>query len=69
MKMLVLTRARDEKVVVTVPPSDRPTRLLVEPVDIRASRVRLGFTAPNEVVIDRAEVYREKTRTSVAASC
>lgn len=54
--MLVLSRMRDQKVVITVPPSAEPTHVEVTLVDIRGDKVRLGFDAPDGVVVDREEV-------------
>ena len=50
--MLVLSRQRDESVVIEV----AGVRFEVQVVDIRGDKVRLGFEAPPAVVIHRAEV-------------
>ena len=56
--MLVLSRQRDESIVITVPPSDKPTIIRQTTVDIRGDKVRNGYQAPREVEIHREEVYR-----------
>lgn len=51
--MLVLTRMRDESVVIG-------HDVEVKVVDIRGDKVRLGFTAPPHVSVNRREVYDKK---------
>ena len=51
--MLVLTRKVGEVIVV-----GDDIRLTV--VDIRGDRVRIGVTAPKEVVVDRQEVHERR---------
>lgn len=62
--MLVLGRRVLEKVIIVVPPSAEPTKIEVCLTEIRGGRIdpraRLGFTAPDEVKIDREEVFAEK---------
>jgi len=55
--MLVLSRKHLEKVIITVPPCDEPTQILVHVVDIQSEKVRLGFDAKPSVKIDREEVH------------
>lgn len=50
--MLVLSRRADEEIVITV--GDVQVRVSV--VAIRGDKVRLGFTAPSDVTINRAEI-------------
>lgn len=56
--MLVLSRKRDEKIMI----GDSITLMVVE---IRGDKVRLGIEAPKEVSVHRQEVYdaiqRERT--------
>jgi carbon storage regulator CsrA len=52
--MLVLSRRRDEKIVVKVPGVEEEIEVTV--VQIDSSRVRLGFTAPQNVTILRSEL-------------
>ena len=59
MGWLVLSRKRSENVVLVVPPSNKPTRIVVGVDDIRPNGVRLGFNAPCDVAVHRAEVQAE----------
>lgn len=51
--MLVLTRNKNEKIIVTTKSGDVITVLLV---DIRGDKVRIGIDAPLTATIHRAEV-------------
>jgi sRNA-binding carbon storage regulator CsrA len=52
--MLVLARKRQQRVFLTVPPSNKETRIEVLVIDFRGSdEVRIGFAAPDEVLILR----------------
>lgn len=53
--MLVITRSFKQTCVITVPPSDTATRIKVG-VYSAHSGVRLGFDAPDEVVIHRDKI-------------
>ena len=48
--MLVLSRKRDESIVIA-------GNITITVVDIRGDKVRLGITAPSEVPVHRREVY------------
>ena len=48
--MLVLTRKRDERIMI----GDQISLMVV---DIRGDKVRLGIEAPAEVAVHRSEVY------------
>ena len=48
--MLVLTRARDESIMLG-------NNIKITIVDIRGDKVRLGIEAPTEVPVHRQEVY------------
>ena len=54
--MLVLSRQRDETVVIKA--GDQT--ILVNIVDVRGDKIRLGFTADPAVTIDRLEVWERK---------
>lgn len=54
--MLVLTRMKDEKIVIAV----GDLEVIVTVAEIRGDTVRLGFDAPREITIDRLEVYEAK---------
>lgn len=48
--MLVLSRKKDEKIII----GDQITVMVIE---IRGDKVRLGIDAPKEVTVHREEVY------------
>lgn len=50
--MLVLTRKKNEKIVIVVDGRE----VVITTVDIRGDRVRLGFEADPDIVILRSEV-------------
>lgn len=50
--MLVLSRKKDEKVVIN-------GNVVVTVIEMRGDKVRLGFEAPNDVEIHRQEVLDE----------
>jgi carbon storage regulator len=54
--MLVLTRRVGEKIVIG-------NDVVLQVVEVRGDRVRLGFDAPPAVVIDRLEVHERKNAT------
>lgn len=56
--MLVLSRKRNEKVVI----GDRVVTIVI--VDIRGDKVRLGIDAPPDVSVHREEVFEEHQRLS-----
>lgn len=57
--MLVLSRHRDESLIITHPDG---TRIVVTVVDIRGDKIRLGVAAPMDVIVDRAEIDEDKRR-------
>jgi carbon storage regulator len=62
--MLVLSRQRDESIVIG-------DNIVITIVDIRGDKVRLGIEAPNEVPVHRQEVFeaiqREHRRSGTPA--
>lgn len=48
--MLVLSRKRDERIVIN-------ENIVITVVDIRGDKVRLGIEAPSGVPVHRSEVY------------
>jgi carbon storage regulator len=59
MTMLVLSRHRDESIIIN-------DNIVVTIVDIRGDKVRLGIQAPSNIPVHRQEIYdaiqREKAR-------
>lgn len=49
--MLVLSRQRDEKIIIG-------DNIVITIVDIRGDKVRLGIDAPDEIPVHREEVYK-----------
>lgn len=62
--MLVLSRSKDEEVVITLADD---TQIVVMCVDIRGDKVRLGFNAPKEITIHRREVQTQMDQRALAA--
>lgn len=62
--MLVLSRKRDEKVVI----GEGHDAIVITVADIRGDKVRIGIDAPRSVPVHRQEVYieilREKCRST-----
>ena len=56
--MLVLSRFLNEEIVITVQncPQIRVTVVDIRKDPVNGTKVRLGFTAPKDVVIDRKEI-------------
>ena len=50
MAMLVLSRKKDEKIII----GDKITIMVIE---IRGDKVRLGIDAPKDITVHRQEVY------------
>ena len=57
--MLVLSRKRDEKILMKLPGVAEDIEVTV--VQIDSSRVRLGFKAPTDVTILRSELNQANT--------
>jgi carbon storage regulator len=58
--MLVLSRKRDERIVIG-------DNIVITVVDVRGDKVRLGIEAPSEVPVHRQEVLDALRRSSAAA--
>lgn len=58
MPNLVLSRQRDEKIIVEVPPSVDATLIEITVADIRGGKVRLWTAAPRHVAVNREEIYQ-----------
>jgi carbon storage regulator len=59
--MLVLSRQRDESIVIN-------DNVVVTIVDIRGDKVRLGIEAPQEIPVHRQEVYEAIQRENLRAA-
>jgi carbon storage regulator len=59
--MLVLSRKRDESIVID-------GNIVITIVDIRGDKVRLGIEAPSTVPVHRKEVYDAVQRENAQAS-
>ena len=57
--MLVLSRKRDERIVIN-------DNIVITVVDIRGDKVRLGIEAPAEMPVHRQEVYDALRREHAA---
>lgn len=55
--MLVLSRKRDESIVIR-------DDIIVTVVDIRGDKVRLGIEAPKDIPVHRREVYEKINQNS-----
>lgn len=55
--MLVLGREAQQEVVIRTPEG---RTIVVTVTGFRSKKVRLGFAADSEVIIDRAEVFEQK---------
>lgn len=62
--MLVLSRKRNEEIVISTP--DGSTRISVMVVDVRGDKVRLGIQAPREFSVHRGEVQIAIDRENAA---
>lgn len=60
--MLTLGRYRGQRIIIVVPPSDKPT--IITEMLVKAGRAsqqtKLGYDAPANVQIDREEVFNAK---------
>ena len=63
--MLLLSRKKDEQIILTVPPSNETRRIVVSVVELQRGQVRLGVKAPKSVIVDRAEIDVRRNRDSV----
>ena len=62
MGWLILGQAAGQSVVITVPPSETPTEILVSPSDWDERRVFMGYDAPKEVSIVRENAINKTER-------
>lgn len=55
--MLVLTRRKTEKLVLH---DDTGRKVVITILDNRSGQTRIGIEAPNDVQVDREEIYNRK---------
>ena len=60
--MLVLSRKRDEKIII----GEGLDRVAVTVVEIRGDKVRLGVDARRDILVDREEVRRARERVEAS---
>jgi carbon storage regulator len=58
--MLVVSRKEHQEVFIDVPPSSETRRIVVSVPEIRGDKVRLGFDADRDIIVDRSEVAEAK---------
>ncbi len=54
--MLILQRGREEKVIIQTPQGD----VVITVLEVRSHSVKLGFEAPRDVLIHRAELSESR---------
>ena len=54
--MLILARHKEQRIRITVPPSNKEQVIDITVVDIRETTTRLGLTADRSIEINRLEV-------------
>jgi sRNA-binding carbon storage regulator CsrA len=52
---LVISRQQGGRIILQIPPGDRPRVVAIRASDIRGDTVRIGVNAPKDVRIDREE--------------
>jgi carbon storage regulator len=57
--MLVLSRHRDERIIIN---GGTPDEVVILLVDIRGDKARIGITAPRRISVNRAEIQEEIDR-------
>jgi sRNA-binding carbon storage regulator CsrA len=57
--MLIITRKETQEILVTVPPSDTETQIVLQQCKISGNRSKLGFEADSSVKIVRTELKDE----------
>lgn len=55
--MLVLSRQKDESIIIAPDPEDDSNQITVTVIDVRGDKVRLGFEAPRSTRVHRKEIW------------
>lgn len=56
--MLILSRKKAEKIVIN-------GNIIITVIEVRGDKVRLGFDAPKDVRVDRAEIHERRLNDEV----
>ncbi len=56
---MILSRHRGEKIIVSAPGNEE---FVITILEVCGDKVRLGFTAPTEIMINREEIHRKIQR-------
>jgi len=64
--MLVISRYRNEQVILTMPDGQQ---IVIMVVDVRGDRIRLGIQAPQNVSVLRKEIYDKITPEQKSILC
>lgn len=62
MSLLVISRQKNEKVKVVVPPSDKETVIYLEPTRMNHRTARIAFDADDSVLILRNELLNTEEK-------
>ena len=63
--MLALTRRKNQSIVITVPiNSYKVKEIIITVISAREGRTTLGIEAPDDIKIDRKEIYDRKVMES-----
>ena len=60
--MLILSREKNQKVFIYAKNDNKKLLVEVTVADVQGKKVKLGFTAPEEIIIDREEVFESKKK-------
>lgn len=52
--MLVLTRRKNERIILTAPAIPEPIVIEIQVAEVKGGKARLGITAPPEIQVSRA---------------
>ncbi len=66
--MLVLSRCRDESIIIGEAGQVLSAPIIITLVDLRGDKARIGIQAPTEVTVHRQEVYEAIQRENMRVS-